>query len=149
MTVRTVVVACAIAASGIATPVLAAEFRSTADAATILYDAPSSKSRALFVISRAYPLEVLVTLEGWTKVRDAGGTIAWVEARTLAAKRMVMVKTRVAEVRSAPEDSAGVAFKAAQNVVLEWVETLPSGWTHVRHADSGAGYVRTADIWGA
>jgi len=126
----------------------AADFRSTVDAATVMYDAPSAKSRRLFVVGRAYPLEVMVTLEGWTKVRDAGGTIAWVEARALGRERTVLVKTRVAEVRSAPEDAAGVTFKVAQHVVLEWIENLPSGWTRVRHTDAGAGFVRTADLWG-
>ena len=126
----------------------AAEFLSTVDGGTVLYDAPSSKSRPLFVVGRAYPVEVMVSLEGWTKVRDSGGTIAWIESRLLAPKRMVVVKPRVAEVRAAPEDSAAVAYKVAQNVLLEWVETLPSGWTRVRHAEAGSGFVRTAEIWG-
>jgi len=126
----------------------AAEFRSTADNATVLYDAPSSKSRALFVVGPGYPVEVMVALEGWIKVRDAGGTIAWVESRLLAPKRMVLIKPRVAEVRASPEESAAVAFKVGQNVLLEWLETLPSGWARVRHAEAGTGFVRTADIWG-
>ena len=127
----------------------AAEFRSTAEAATVLYDAPSAKSRALFVVSRGYPVEVIVTLEGWTKVRDAGGSIVWVESKALAQKRMVVVRRRVAEVRSTPEDSAAVAFKVAQNVLLELIEAAPAGWVKVRHADGGTGFVRAAEIWGA
>lgn len=126
----------------------AAEFRSTADAATVLYDAPSAKSRALFVVSRGYPVEVMVTLEGWTKVRDAGGSVVWVESKALVPKRMVVVRRRVAEVRSTPEDSAAVAFKVAQNVLLELIEAAPSGWVKVRHADGGTGFIRTAEIWG-
>lgn len=145
---RTRAVLAVFAALGACAPGIAAEFRSTVDAATVLYDAPSNKSRRLFVLGRAYPVEVMVTVEGWIKVRDASGGIAWAESRALSTKRTVVVKTRVAEVRSSPEDSAGVAFKVARSVVLEWVETLPSGWTRVRHADAGAGFVRTADIWG-
>ena len=126
----------------------AAEFRSTADTATVFYDAPSAKSRALFVVSRGYPVEVLVALEGWTKVRDAGGSVVWVETKALAQKRMVVVRRRVAEVRSSPEDSAAVAFKVGQNVLLELIETAPTGWVRVRHADGGTGFVRVAEIWG-
>ena len=133
-------------AAGVAT---AAEFRSTSDAATVLYDAPSAKSRPLFVVSRGYPVEVIVTLEGWTKVRDAGGSVVWVESKALAQKRMVVVRRRVAEVRSTPDDSAAVAFKVAQNVLLELIETAPAGWVRVRHADGGTGFIRTAEIWGA
>jgi SH3-like domain-containing protein len=126
----------------------AAEFRSTIDAATVLYDAPSVKSRPLFVVSRGYPVEVMVTLEGWTKVRDAGGSVVWVEAKALAQKRMVVVRRRVAEVRSTPEDAAAVAFKVAQNVLLELIESAPPGWVKVRHADGATGFIRTAEIWG-
>jgi SH3-like domain-containing protein len=127
---------------------LAAEFRSTTEAATVWYDAPSSKSKRLFVVNRGYPVEVMVTLEGWTKVRDAGGSIGWVEARALGAKRMVVVKTKVAEVRSAPEDGAPVAYRVGQSVLLEWIESLPGGWTRVRHADAGIGFVRSAEVFG-
>ena len=94
-------------------------------------------------------MEVLVALEGWTKVRDAAGSIGWVEARSLAAKRMVVVKPKVADVRSAPEETAPVAFRAGQSVLLEWIETLPNGWTRVRHAEAGIGFVRSGEVFGA
>jgi len=126
-----------------------AEFRSVADSATVLYDAPSSKGKRLFVLGVGYPLEVMVSVEGWTKVRDSGGSIGWVEARALASKRMVVVKPNVAEVRTSPEAGAAVAFKVARSVVLEWVETVPGGWTRVRHAEAGQGFLPSADLWGS
>lgn len=136
--------ACVLAASGAP----AAEFKSTADAATVWYDAPSSKSRRIYVVGRGYPVEVLVTLEGWTKVRDASGSLGWVEARSLTDKRMVLVRTGVAEVRSAPDEGAAVAYRVGQNVLLEWLETLPNGWTRVRHVEAGIGFVRSDEIFG-
>ena len=126
----------------------AAEFRSTVESATVFYDAPSVKSRALFVVGRGYPVEVMVNLEGWTKVRDAGGSVVWVQSKGLTQKRTVVVRRRVAEVRAGPEDSAAVAFKVGQNVLLELIETAPSGWVRVRHADGGTGFVRVTEIWG-
>jgi SH3-like domain-containing protein len=114
----------------------------------VLYDAPSTKSSPLFVVSRGYPVEVIVSVEGWTKVRDAGGSVVWVESRALTPKRMVVVKPAVAEVHTAPEDTAAIAFKAAQDVLLELVETTSSGWVRVRHEDGGTGYIRAAEIWG-
>lgn len=127
----------------------AAEYRSVSEAATVLYDAPSTKSKRLFVLGAGYPLEVMVAVEGWTKVRDSGGTIGWVEARSLGAKRTVLVKPAVAEVRASPEAGAPVAFKVARGVLLEWVESLPSGWTRVRHAEGGQGYLPSAELWGS
>ena len=46
-----------------ASPVAATEFRSTAEAVTLLYDAPSTKAKPLFVLSRDAPLEVIVPVE--------------------------------------------------------------------------------------
>ena len=56
-----------------ALPAAAAEFRSIGERAAILYDAPSLKADRIFVASRGHPFEVLVKLDQWTKVRDAGG----------------------------------------------------------------------------
>ena len=126
-----------------------AEYRSVNESATVLFDAPSSKSKRLFVLGAGYPVEVMVAVEGWTKVRDVAGTIGWVDARSLNAKRTLIVRPEVAEVRSSPEPGAPVAYKVARGVLLEWVETLPGGWTRVRHADAGAGFLLSAELWGS
>ena len=134
---------------------LAADYRATTEPATVLYDAPSSKAKPLFLLGRETPLEVIVALEGWTKVRDAGGTIGWVEKKGLTDKRALVVRTPTAEVRANPQDAAPVVFRAEQNVVLELAEPAPSplataspGWVKVRHRDGQAGYVRIAQVFG-
>jgi SH3-like domain-containing protein len=125
-----------------------AEFRSVQDNAAVLYDAPSRASKPLFVVQRHYPLEVIVTLDAWIKVRDHAGTLSWIERKSLSEKRMVMVTGASAEVRQRPEEGAPVTFSAAQNVVLELVEVAANGWLRVRHADGAAGFVRAAQVWG-
>jgi len=125
-----------------------AEFRSVQDNAAVLYDAPSRASKPLFVVQRHYPLEVIITLDAWIKVRDHAGTLSWIERKSLSEKRMVMVTGASAEVRQRPEEGAPVAFAAAQNVVLELVEVAANGWLRVRHADGAAGFVRAAHVWG-
>jgi SH3-like domain-containing protein len=136
-----------IAANGAETRDIAG-FRSTTEPATVMYDAPSNKSKPLFVVGPGYPVEVMATLQGFTKVRDAGGTIAWIESRQLSPKRMVVVRSKVAFARAAPDEPSQVSYKLAQGVLLEWLETLPSGWIRVRHNDAGVGFVRAADLWG-
>src|ERR1700690_4200658 len=110
----------------------AAEFPATADAATLLYDPPSVKAKPLFTVGRDYPLEVIVNLEGWLKVRDATGTVAWVEKKAIGDKRTLVVNVPVAEVRANPDASAAVVFRAEQNVLLELVDpnyaTATPGW---------------------
>lgn len=126
----------------------AAEFRSVQENAAVLYDAPSRAATPLFVVQRNYPLEVIVNLEAWIKVRDHAGALSWVEKKALGDKRMVLVTGASAEVRVRAEEGAPAAFVAAQNVALELLEVTPNGWLRVRHADGAAGFVRAAQVWG-
>ena len=134
--------------SGIAGATGAAEFRSVQENAAVLYDAPSRAATPLFVVQRNYPLEVIVNLEAWVKVRDHAGALTWVEKKSLGDKRMLLVTGATAEARLRPEDAAPTVFAAAQNVVLELVEAAPNGWLRVRHADGATGFVRAAQVWG-
>jgi SH3-like domain-containing protein len=126
----------------------AAEFRSVAEAAAVLYDAPSAKSKKLFVIGRDYPLEVVVVVEGWTKVRDAGGELTWIESRHLSERRTVMVKVRLADVRTSAADNAPLAFQAEQSVLLSLLELTATGWARVAHRDGQSGFIKTSQVWG-
>lgn len=127
----------------------ALEFRATVDAATILYDGPSAKSRKVFVVGRDYPFEVVVTLEGWVKVRDmAGAPLAWVEKKALGDKRVVVVKVPVADVLAAAEPAAKSVFRVEQNVLLELLEPPVSGWARVRHRDGQTGFIAISQVWG-
>jgi SH3-like domain-containing protein len=130
------------------------EFRGTVDA-TVLYDAPSAKSKPLFVLGRDVPLEVIVPVEAWIKVRDAGGTIGWVEKRALGDRHTLVVRAPVAEIRANPDEAAPVVFRAEQNVLLDLAEPAQSaattampGWVGVRHRDGQTGYVRISQVFG-
>lgn len=133
----------------------AADFRSTRDPATVLYDAPSVRAKPLFVYGREVPVESLVTVQGWTKIRDASGTIGWMQNPSLSDKRMLVVRAPGADVRAAPDMNAPVVFRADPNVLLELAEPAASpvapaapGWIKVRHRDGQAGYLRVAQVFG-
>ena len=132
---------------GLATPALALDYRVVGDAAAILYDAPSAKSNKLYVVSQGYPLEVIVTVQGWVKVRDASGALSWIDSRQLSDKRIVMIKVATAAVRQKPDDAAPVIFQAQQNVLLELIE-VSGGWLQVRHRDGASGYIKAQQVWG-
>jgi len=131
-----------------ALPVGAAEFRSVAENAVVLYDAPSVKAKKRYILGRGYPVEVVVVVEGWTKIRDAGGELAWIETRSLSERRSVMVKTALADVRTAAEDKAPLAFQAEQNVLLDLNELTGTGWARVTHRDGQTGYIKVSVVWG-
>ena len=124
-----------------------AEYR-TVDTATVLYDAPSQRGSKRFVIKRDTPVEVVVSIEGWSKVRDAEGTLTWVEKKYLSDKRTVIVTADRAEVRQKPEEGSSLVFEAEKNVALEYLEAAAGGWIKVRHRDGQSGFVRANQIWG-
>lgn len=128
-------------------PALAVEYR-TVEVATVLYDAPSQRGVKLFVIKRDTPVEVVVNLEGWAKVRDAEGGLAWIERKFLAERRSVIVSAELAEIRQKPDEASPLVFDAEKNVALDYVESVPGGWIKVRHRDGESGYVRSNQIWG-
>jgi SH3-like domain-containing protein len=133
---------------GAAAPVSAAEFRSIAETGTVLYDAPSLKSKKLFVATRLYPVEIVVNIDNWVKVRDQAGDLAWVEKKALSERRTVIVTAQLADVRQAASEQSSLVFQAQQGVALEVAELSTSGWVKVRHVDGQTGYMRIGDVWG-
>ena len=133
-----------------ALPAQALDYRSVSVPAAILYDAPSSMAKKLFVVGRGYPVEVVVSVDNWLKVRDSSGALAWIEAGQLAvtSKHMLVVKAAQAEIRSAAEDSAPITARAEKGVMLEWQETLPSGWVRVLLPNNSSGYIKLSQVWG-
>ncbi len=123
------------------------DFVSVAEPA-ILYDANSLKAKKLFVATRYLPLEQIVVLDNWVKVRDNSGKLFWIEKRQLSSKRYVMVTAPAAAVRRSPDDDAAVVFTATQQLGLEWLGNTGSGWVKVRHEDGTTGYVKSGDVWG-
>ena len=136
-----------IAATGYSLSANAIEYR-TVSTATVLYDAPSQRGSRLFVIKGETPVEVVVSLEGWSKVRDAEGGLAWIEKKYLSEKHSVMVTTDRAEVRQKAEESSPLVFEAVKHVAMEYLEAVPGGWVKVRHRDGKTGFVRANQIWG-
>lgn len=129
--------------------IAAFDFFSITDNATIMYDAPSLKADKLYVVSRHLPVEAVVKVEGWVKVRDSGGSLAWVEEKALSEKRYVIVIVPQAEAYQAANASSALVFQAQQNVVMELLEPAANGWVKVRHRGGQIGYIRMQQVWGS
>jgi SH3-like domain-containing protein len=137
----------ALALLGLAWPAWALDYRSLAEAA-VLYDAPSAKSQKLFVMSRGSPVEVVVSVDGWMKVRSADGGLAWIERGELSDKRTVVVRADRVQVRAQPDDKSPVVFEAEKDVILDLVDAGTTGWVKVRHRDGATGFVSVKQVWG-
>ena len=138
----------AIALIGAAASALALDFRSVEASAAILYDSPSQKGKKLYLIRAQTPVEVVISIEGMVKVRDAEGTLAWIDRRDLAERRTLIVTAPVAEIRQADKADAPVLVALEKWVIVDFVEPAAPGWAKVRHRDGATGYVRTNQVWG-
>ena len=134
--------------SSATTAALAIDYRSIEVPAAILYDSPSQKGKKLYLIKAQTPVEAVVRLEGWVKVRDAEGTLAWIEARNLGERRTLVVTAPRAEIREADKADAPVVTTLDKWVVVDFVESASPGWAKVRHRDGATGYVRSTQVWG-
>ncbi len=127
-------------------------FINIGDKPAVLFDAPSTRANKTHIVLRQSPLEVLVKLDKWTKVRDYESTIGWVENDTLAARntsRLVIVNVATADIRVAAGASANLVFEAQRSVLLELTSAVaPTGWLGVKHRDGQTGFVRLTQVWG-
>lgn len=142
---RVLVALSLIGAAGAASAI---DYRSINVPAAILYDAPSQQAKKLYLIKAQTPVEVVVRLEGWFKVRDAEGTLAWVEARNVSERRTLVVTSPRAEIRQADKPEASVQAELDKWVAVEFIEPASPGWAKVRHRDGATGYVRSTQVWG-
>lgn len=126
----------------------AAEFRSVATPKLVTYDAPSASAKQKYIISQGYPLEVVVDLGAWVKVRDQKRGLSWVEGKALDAKRMVLV-TQATDMKASEQLNAALLATVEEDVVLELVSTkVNQGWVKVKHQDGIEGFIRANTVWG-
>ena len=129
-------------------PANALEFRSIAPAKAILYDAPSLEAGKLYILSQSYPVELIVNLNNWVKVRDAAGTLSWVESKSLSSKRTVLVLAKT-DIKAAEDATSALVATVEKDVVLELLPmTAKNGWVKVKHRDGVTGFVQVTSIWG-
>ena len=126
----------------------AVDFKSIGEVPAVLYDAPSEKGRKVFVAPRGMPVEVVLSYGEWSKVRDAGGDLSWVESKQLTTRRMLVVKVATAKLRAAADENAPLLLTAERGVLLELTDPVLSGWLKVRHRDGVSAFVRATDVWG-
>ncbi len=130
----------------------AEDFKQTNEAATIGFEGPSTRATKQYLYPRGTPLEILVQIEGWYKVRDSQGALVWVERKTLGDRGNVQVKPgAAADVFANPDANSLVAFRVDGGVLLTLVAPpSPStgAFAQVRHRDGQTGYMRLDALFG-
>ncbi len=127
----------------------ALEYRSIAAPKAILFDAPSAEATKIYILNQGYPVEVIVNLGAWIKVRDQLGSWSWVEGKNLNSKRTVLVTTKT-DIKSAEDSASALVATVEKDVVLEMLSpTIKNGWVKVKHRDGITGYIQSSAVWGA
>ncbi|TAG73611.1 MAG: hypothetical protein EAZ24_11640, partial [Burkholderiales bacterium] len=127
----------------------AEDFKQTIDAATVAFEGPSTRATKQFIYSRGTPLEVLVTIEGWHKVRDAQGGLVWVERRALGERTQVQVKSAAAvDAYASADEVSPVVFRAEPGVLLTLVAPPTNAYAQVRTRDGQIGFLRIDSLFG-
>lgn len=127
----------------------ALDFRSIAPAKVILYDAPSLEASKLYVLGQGYPVEVIVNLGAWIKIRDAVGALSWVEGKQLSTKKMLLVLAKT-DIKASADLNAATVANLDKDVVLELiVSNTKAGWIKVKHRDGITGFMQSNVLWGA
>ncbi len=131
-------------------PILASamDFRSIAVPKAVLFDAPSAQAKKLYLLWQGYPVEIIVNLGDWVKVRDNQGTLTWVESRNLSSNRTVIVVKELVTMHQAADANSSVVSQLQKDVVLDYIETTPGGWVKVKHRDGLTGYLQATGVWG-
>lgn len=120
----------------------------TVDVASVLYDSPSTKGKKLFVIKRETPVEIIISIDRFHKVRDAEGALAWIEKKALADRRTLLVIADKARVYQKADESSPLLFEAEKNVAFDYVGAPSGGFIKIKHKDGAAGFVRQNQVWG-
>jgi|TARA_B110000027_G_C15940712_1_gene221126 SH3-like domain-containing protein len=131
-------------------PVFSAEFIAVKTKKSILYEGPSESTSKEFIVTQSYPLQVLVKLKDWIKVRDHEGKISWIKAKDITRDRTVLTLKNNVILFYKPSYSSVKLADISVNVALRLVSPLNTdGWIEVKTLSQNIeGFIRVQDVWG-
>lgn len=108
---------------------------------------PSLTHRIDWVFTTAgMPLRVTAEHENWRRVEDEEGMGGWVHYALLSGVRSALVSIDMAEFRTKPTRSAGVAFQAERGVTGRLLECDPD-WCRM-NIQGEKGWIEKTALWG-
>ena len=115
-----------------------------------LHEAPSDSTKKSFIVTRGYPLEVIVSLKEWKKVKDHEGLINWIKTSDLSSKRSVLNLKGDNPIYLEPSSASPILAKVNENVTLELLDAKKiDDWVKV-YSKVGdiEGFIKASDLWG-
>ena len=115
-----------------------------------LHEAPSDSTKKSFIVTKGYPLEVIVSLKEWKKVKDHEGLINWIKTSDLSSKRTVLNLKGDNPIYLEPSSASPILAKVNENVTLELLDAKKiDDWVKV-YSKVGdiEGFIKATDLWG-
>ena len=115
-----------------------------------LHEAPSDSTKKSYIVTRGYPLEVIVSLKEWKKVKDHEGLINWIKTSDLSSKRTVLNLKGDNPIYLEPSSASPILAKVNENVTLELLDAKKiDDWVKV-YSKVGdiEGFIKATDLWG-
>ena len=115
-----------------------------------LHEAPSGSTKKAFIVTKGYPLEVIVSLKEWKKVKDHEGLINWIKTSDLSSKRTVLNLKGDNSIYLEPSSASPILAKVNENVTLELLDAKKiDDWVKVYSKVSDIeGFIKATDLWG-
>ena len=115
-----------------------------------LHEAPSDSTKKSYIVTKGYPLEVIVSLKEWKKVKDHEGLINWIKTSDLSSKRTVLNLKGDNSIYLEPSSASPILAKVNENVSLELLDAKKiDDWVKV-YSKVGdiEGFIKATDLWG-
>lgn len=98
------------------------------------------------LVRRDMPVEILVAVEHWRKIKDYQGAIGWVHEKMLWSHREAMITGGVRALRVNPVANAAIIARAEPGVIGKLIE-CQGGWCRIEAGDYG-GWLQRSEIFG-
>ena len=101
----------------------------------------------LWALAQGFPLQVLDKEGPWLKVKDFEGDLGWVYQPLVSKKAHVIVRAKLANVRSAPSTRSQIRGKVQYGEVLRTLEKKKA-WVRVQRQSGTQGWIYKPLVWG-
>ena len=127
-----------------------ADFISVKVKQAVLFEGPSKTTEKMYIVTEGYPLEVLVSLKDWKKVKDHQGKISLVESKNTHNERTVLITKDDTVIFNQANEKSHKLANVDKFVVLKLNSPILVGnWAQVKTQIEGLiGFVNSRDVWG-
>ena len=129
-----------------ATAATAAERMAVKSAVADVRADPSEKGAVLWKVERYYPVIVIEKKGSWYRIKDLDGQQGWMRNSSLDHTLTVVVRVRLANIRSGPGTRFGVIFDAEKGTPFK-VLRKEQDWLQIQHNDGDKGWVFHSLVW--